>query len=121
MNVKPIFRIFDYKKTKEFYVDWLGVKILGEHKFCENCPLYIRVSLGDLELHLSEHHGDCSPGARVLVEDFPNLEAFHKSLIAKDYKYNKPGLERAFWDKELITMQVTDPFGNKITFTERKP
>lgn len=27
----PILRIFDYKKAIEFYVDWLGFKIVWEH------------------------------------------------------------------------------------------
>jgi hypothetical protein len=30
-SVVPIFRIFDYKKATEFYVDWLGFKIDWEH------------------------------------------------------------------------------------------
>lgn len=28
----PIFRIFDYNKAVELYVDWLGFKIDWEHK-----------------------------------------------------------------------------------------
>jgi hypothetical protein len=39
-------------------------------------------------------------------------------LIAKKYKYNRPGLEVPFWDEDSITMTVIDPVGNKIMFTE---
>ncbi len=35
-KVIPILRIFDYKKTIEFYIDWLGFKINWEHTFDEN-------------------------------------------------------------------------------------
>ncbi|HMT30094.1 MAG TPA: glyoxalase superfamily protein, partial [Bacteroidia bacterium] len=31
-KVKPIFRIFEYKKAIEFYVDFLGFKIDWENK-----------------------------------------------------------------------------------------
>lgn len=119
MVVRPIFRIFDYAKAIEFYVGWLGFEVLGEHTFGENFPLYIRIGRGELEIHLSEHHGDCSPGARVLVEDFKGLKAYHEQLTEKNYKYNKPGLENAFWEEGLITMEVIDPFGYKLTFTEK--
>jgi catechol 2,3-dioxygenase-like lactoylglutathione lyase family enzyme len=35
----PILRIFDYQKTIEFYVDWLGFEIVWEHRFEENTPV----------------------------------------------------------------------------------
>ena len=57
---RPIFRIFDYAKVIEFYVEWLGFKIDWEHK-PDNSPIYMQISLGDIIIHLSEHHGDCSP------------------------------------------------------------
>jgi uncharacterized glyoxalase superfamily protein PhnB len=114
---RPIFRIFDYQKATEFYMDWLGFKIESQHKFGENFPLYTIISLGDLIIHLSEHHGDCSPGARVHIENFADIKNYHKALIEKDYKYNKPGIQKAFWNEKISIMEVIDPFGNKLTFT----
>ena len=67
-NVVPVLRIFDYNKVKEFYVDWLGFKIEWEHTFAEGMPKYMEVSLGGIVLQLSEHHGDCSAGAKVFLE-----------------------------------------------------
>ena len=115
----PIFRIFDYQKALEFYIQWLGFAIDWEHK-PENSPIYLQVSLNDIILHLSEHHGDCSPGARVHVENFKEIRKYHKELIAKNYKYNRPGIEKAFYDPEILSMQVIDPFGNRITFTGKE-
>ena len=115
--IKPIFRIFDQQKALEFYVGWLGFTVDWEHRFGDNFPLYMQVTMGDIVLHLSEHHGDCTPGARIHIENFANLEAYHKQLLAKDYKFNKPGIEKAFWNSNVITMEVIDPFGNRITFT----
>ena len=113
MKVIPILRIFDYNKTVEFYVNWLGFTIDWEHTFSDNSPIYIQVSFRHITLHLSEHHGDCTPGARVYIE-FSNLRDYHKELIDKNYKYNKPGLESD------MCMEVIDPFGNRLTFTEVK-
>lgn len=115
--IKPIFRIFDYTKAIEFYVDWLGFKIEWEHTFDINSPVYMEASLGDIIIHLSEHSGDCSPGARILIENFPDVKTFHSQLLAKNYKYNKPGLEVPFYDNTSLSMEVIDPFGNRITFT----
>ena len=117
--VKPILRIFDYKKAIEFYVDWLGFTVDWEHTFGENMPVYMQVSLGTISLHLSEHHGDGTPGTRVFIEGFSGLKEYHKKLSSKNYKYNKPGVETAFWDENVITMDVTDPFNNMLLFTEK--
>jgi catechol 2,3-dioxygenase-like lactoylglutathione lyase family enzyme len=113
---KSIFRIFDYNKAIEFYIDWLGFKIDWEHN-PEGSPFYMQISLGDIVLHLSEHHGDCTPGARILIEEFEGVKDYHKTLIDKNYKFNKPGLGRPFYDNSLYQMEVIDPFGNRLTFT----
>ena len=42
--------------------------------------------------------------------------AFHQELIGKNYPYMKPGLEQADWGLEVT---ATDPFSNRIRFTER--
>jgi uncharacterized glyoxalase superfamily protein PhnB len=44
------------------------------------------------------------------------LEAYHTELIAKNYRFNRPGLETAFWG--ALTMEVVDPFGNRLLFSE---
>ena len=121
MNYKviPILRIFDYKKTVEFYIDWLGFTIDWEDRR-PNIPIYLQVSKEDIQLHLSEHHGDCSPGAKLFIECCNGgLYKYHQSLIAKNYTYNKPGLEKAEWN--AITMEVTDPFSNRLMFNEALP
>lgn len=113
----PILRIFDHQKALEFYVDWLGFTIDWEHRFGENSPIYLQLSLGGIVIHLSEHHGDCSPGGRVHIQGYTGLTAYHKLLTAKEYKYNKPGIEKAFWNRNVNCMEVIDPFGNRLSFT----
>ena len=111
----PILRIFSVEKAMEFYQGFLGFTIDWEHRFDDNFPLYCQVSRGGLTLHLSEHHGDASPGARVFVP-MEGIAAFHAELQTKNYRYMKPGLETQPWGKEVT---VTDPFSNRITFCER--
>lgn len=93
-SVIPILRIFDYSKAIEFYIDWLGFTIEWEHTFEENTPVYMEIAKDGIVLHLSEHHGDATSGARVFVW-CTGLKAYHETLIEKKYRNNRPGLEDA--------------------------
>lgn len=114
-SVVPIFRIFDYKKAVEFYVDWLGFKIDWEHKFGEESPLYIQVSRDGIVLHLSEHHGDSTPGSKAYIT-IDDVRGYYKEVREKKYKFNNPGLEMAPWNAPCF--EVIDPFGNNLLITE---
>ena len=111
----PIFRIFDEEKARGFYEGFLDCTVDWQHRFHPGAPLYCQVSRGGLKLHLSEHSGDCSPGATAVCY-MKGVEAFQEGLLAKYYKYNRPGLERQDWGLEC---QVIDPFGNRIRFMEQ--
>jgi hypothetical protein len=63
----PTFRIFSIEKAREFYLDFLGFRVDGEHRFTPDAPVYMQVSRGKLAFHLSEHHGDGAPGSRAYV------------------------------------------------------
>jgi uncharacterized glyoxalase superfamily protein PhnB len=113
----PILRIFSVEKAKEFYIGFLGFAIDWEHRFDSKAPLYMQVSRAGLQLHLSEHHGDACPGSTVFVR-MTGVEAFHREIAAKGYGYMRPGVEDAPWNARV--MEVTDPFGNRIRFSEDK-
>jgi uncharacterized glyoxalase superfamily protein PhnB len=112
----PILRIFDEAKAREFYVAFLGFTVDWEHRFDPGLPLYMQVSRDGCVLHLSEHHGDGSPGAAVRIET-SDLDAFQAELLSKGYKYARPGIEAMPWGTRDMT--VRDPFGNRLTFTAR--
>ncbi|MXV50633.1 VOC family protein [Pedobacter sp. HMF7647] len=114
----PILRMFDYEKAIEFYVGWLEFKIDWEDKK-ENTPIYMQISKGEIILNLSEHHGDSTPGSRVFIRKFDKIQEFHKMLLDKKYKFNRPGIETAFWNPEALVTEVIDPFGNRLTFTDK--
>ena len=113
----PILRIFSVEKAREFYVDWLGFTVDWEHRFGSDFPLYMQVSRGGLSLHLSEHHGDATPGSAVLVE-MDGVDALHREITARPYRYLKPGLEDAPWGARTLTL--LDPFGNRLLLSEPK-
>ena len=114
----PIFRIFDEAKAREFYIDFLGFTIDFEHRFEPGMPLYMGLSLGACKLHLSEHHGDATPGsaARIPCDD---VEAYQKLLLAKQYKYARPGFQDQDWGTRDMT--IGDGFGNRLIFFQPLP
>ena len=64
-------RIFDVAKAREFYSEFLGFAIDWEHTFDDHAPVYLQASREGAVLHLSEHHGDASPGATVRGSSSP--------------------------------------------------
>lgn len=113
-QVIPILRIFDEEKAKDFYIDFLEFNLDWEHRYEDNLPLYMQISKGDCVIHLSEHYGDCSPGAAIRIA-VNRIEKFHEMLISKQYKFARPGIEG---ERKEVT--VTDPFHNKMIFYEAK-
>jgi len=114
-TVIPILRIFDVTKAREFYVDYLGFTVDWEHRFEPDLPLYMQISSNGVRIHLSEHHGDCTPGSAIRIETL-GIRDYHRQLQEKRYPYARPGLERQPWRSDEIC--VTDPFGNRIIFYE---
>lgn len=113
----PILRIFDEAKAREFYLDFLGFSMDWEHRFGPGFPLYAQVSRSGLILHLSEHHGDASPGSTAFVW-MDGIDAFRTELIARSYTYSKPGIQEN--GPGGRTLEVPDPFGNRIRFCEKR-
>jgi uncharacterized glyoxalase superfamily protein PhnB len=113
-HTTPILRIFDEAKAREFYLSFLGFKLDWEHRFEPSLPIYMQVSRGGCVLHLTEHHGDASPGAAMRIHA-DDLDALHAELIAKQYPYARPSIEAMPWGTR--DMSVKDPFGNRLTFT----
>ena len=114
-EIIPILRVFDRQKLKEFYLDFLDFNLDWKHQFDGNSPMYMQVSQQGCILHLSEHHGDASPGTTLRIR-VHQIKEFQQQLLAKNYTYARPGLERSPWGTMEFT--VHDPFGNKLIFYE---
>src|ERR1700730_18741416 len=106
-RVVPSFRIFSLEKVREFYLGFLGFKVDWEHRFEPDAPVFMRVSRDVMALHLSEHHGDGTPGSIAYVY-MTGVTELHRELSEKNYRYNRPGLQAQEWGMTELT--VTDPF-----------
>jgi catechol 2,3-dioxygenase-like lactoylglutathione lyase family enzyme len=111
----PILRMFDIAKAKAFYADLLGFRVDWEHRFEPGYPLYMQVSRDGVRLHLSEHHGDGTPGQVVFV-DITGLDAFHAELTARgSHAAIEPGP-----NPDMRVLSLWDPFGSRLRFAETK-
>ena len=112
-KVVPVLRIFDVPKALEFYVGFLGFREDWRGQFEPDAPIYMQVSRDGVALHLSEHHGDASPGATARVE-VTDLDAYHAEVSSKGYRFYRPGIEPTEW--KTREMRVQDPFHNRLIF-----
>ncbi|MFK3973877.1 glyoxalase superfamily protein [Pseudomonas sp. NPDC087358] len=110
----PILRMFDEAKAREFYLNFLGFSVEFEHRFEADLPLYLGLSRDGLQIHLSEHHGDASPGTTIFVP-MQNIELLRDELNSKGYGFGRPEIVEQGWGKLL---EVYDPFGNRIRFCQ---
>jgi uncharacterized glyoxalase superfamily protein PhnB len=69
---------------------------------------------GDCVLHLSEHHGDACPGSAMRIE-VDDVDALCAELNAKGYGFARLSAQTMPWGSRDAS--VTDPFGNRLTFT----
>jgi len=113
----PILRIFDEAKAREFYLGYLGFVVKFEHRFEPGLPLYMGVRRDACELHLSEHHGDATPGSAIRIE-VDDIRDMHRELASRNYRMLRPGIVEQPWGTEEVIL--TDPFGNRITFCAAK-
>jgi catechol 2,3-dioxygenase-like lactoylglutathione lyase family enzyme len=112
----PILRSFDEGKAKAFYVGLLGFKIDWEHRFRPDYPLFMQVSRDGVRLHISEHHGDGTPGSTVYVY-VRGLDALHAELKAKG---DHARIERGP-NPNMRVLSLWDPFGSRLRFAEVAP
>ena len=118
-KVIPILRMFDEALTKQFYLEFLEFELVFEHRFHDGAPLYMGVKKGEVELNLSGHFGDGSPGAAVRIEA-TDLVEWSAALRAKKYKHANPGCPQ---DQEwgCRELSIQDPSGNKLIFYTNLP
>jgi hypothetical protein len=111
----PVLRVFDAALAKRFYLDWLGFVLDWEHRLDAQAPSYMQVSRGAAVLHLTEHYGDGSPGAKVFIHT-DDVGALHRELNGRPNPNMRPGVVRAPWN--AMVMEVLDPFGNRLCFNQ---
>jgi uncharacterized glyoxalase superfamily protein PhnB len=116
INLKgiPTFRILDYKKAMDFYIQGLGFNIDWEHRFGPTEPVYMQISRNGLTLHLSENKR-FQTGVIILVES-KELNQLYSELNNQERKIELSKPEKTNW--QTIQMEIEDPFGNLLRFNE---
>ncbi|MEA3037480.1 MAG: hypothetical protein QOH04_3282 [Sphingomonadales bacterium] len=110
----PILRSFDERRSRRFYVDFLGFEVEFEHRFEAGAPLYMGLRRDNCRLHLSEHYGDGTPGSAVRIQ-VADVAALAKTLREKQFESARPGDPRLMeWGAWEIV--IPDPSGNRLTF-----
>lgn len=112
----PVLRIFDLEQARAFYLDYLGFVTDWEYRAEEDHPLYMQISRADCVLHLTEHHGDATPGSTCFVP-MSGAMSLHQELGDKRFRGVKPALDAMPWGLQIT---VIDPFGNRLRFCEQR-
>ena len=110
----PTFRITDYQKAIDFYIDLLGFNIDWEHRFGETEPIYMQISKNGLVLHLSENVR-FKTGVVVFVET-KGIEKFRKNILNTKNGNLIPDILTTNWNTKQL--EIEDPFGNLLRFNE---
>jgi hypothetical protein len=97
----PIFRVSDGYETARWYSRW-GFTVVSEHRFAPELPLYLFLERNGVQLHLSEHTGDATPGTLVYfwVDDVDGVAAELGAEV-----HDQP------WGRET---KLIDPDGNRL-------
>ena len=97
-----------------FYVDFLEFQITFEHRFHDGAPLYMGLERDGVQLNLSGHFGDGSPGAAVRIQ-CTGLDEYAVRLRGKKYRHANPGdpQDREWGCRELAIQELRDAPGRQ--------
>lgn len=109
-NVVPALRITSYEKSKAFYVEGLGFRIAGEHRFAPHLPVFMTITRDGLSLYLTQHSGDCQPGSLVFL-NVPDVDAFYAEITGRGIRPQSPPEN---FEGRLRDFRVIDPDGNTL-------
>jgi catechol 2,3-dioxygenase-like lactoylglutathione lyase family enzyme len=111
----PVMRVASATDARKFYVDFLGFTVDWGWSEDPRRPLYAQVSRSGVSLHLTDQIAN---GATQLLIRMTGLDALQEELSRKAHPYALRFCETPDDRREL---QVTDPFGNLLRFSENNP
>ena len=112
----PVLTIASAAEARKFYLDFLDFTV--DWGWPENAqrPLYAQISRSEVMLHLNEHRPD--KGTAELFIRCTGLDALRQALSRKAHGY---ALHLRATPDDRWEIQVTDPFGNVLRFSENNP
>jgi catechol 2,3-dioxygenase-like lactoylglutathione lyase family enzyme len=114
-RVMPTLRITDYARSRAYYTDGLGFGVDWEHRFRPGLPVFMQISRDGMALFLTEHAGDCPPGALVHLY-VGDVDAWFAELRGRGVTVQEPPNEGL---QGLRSMLLVDPDGNRLSICTR--
>lgn len=112
----PVLTISSAAEAKKFYLDFLDFNADWGWPEDGQRPLYAQISRSEVSLHLNEQRPD--KGTSQIFIRCTGLDALQQALSRKTHGY--PLHLRATPD-DRREIQVIDPFGNVLRFSENNP
>lgn len=111
----PILRVKDARTSAVFYCEKLGFSKEWEHQFGPGYPIMMAISMGSLNLFLSEHQGTGTDAADlyVYVEDVDSLQS---RFIAAGVSIEQPATDQPWGVRDL---QIRDLDRHRFTFATK--
>lgn len=101
-RLAPILRVKDAHRSVDWY-ERIGFVTEFEHRFADGMPLYVGISRGEMQIHLSEHRGDARPGTLVYLY-VDDVDALAAALGVTQ-------IDTMPWGRDFV---VKDPDGNRL-------
>lgn len=106
-------------KTKEFYADKLGMKVVKDYRQDDkNWWVSLTATEGEATITLTTHHGRMKPGALTLYFATSDIAAAHKELSSKGVKVKAIQDDLYGPGSDVKFFQLEDPDGNLIHIAE---
>lgn len=113
----PVVQVGSVAPAKMFYIEFLGFSIdWGWAESNDRRPFYAQISRSGVTLHLTSSGGARGP-AELLVR-MTGLDTLHAELSRKAHLFPLTIRQTPDDRREL---QVADPFGNRLRFSENNP
>lgn len=111
----PVLRVNSARKSAQFYADNLGFATDWEHQFEANFPLFISMSLGTLQLFLSEHKGSGMDNAELYVY-VDDVDSLYHQLTSKGTRVEQPPTTQPWGVRD---MKLQDLDGHRFIFASK--
>lgn len=115
-RIVPALRVKSYDASLAFYTT-LGFASQWVHQFEPNFPKYGSLVCDGVELHLTEHTGDCPFGGLVNIY-LADVDGYHQSLVAAGVPIAEPPSNSL--GPTIRAMLVLDPDRNRLHFITRR-
>ena len=113
----PVLRVKSARQSAQFYQDNFGFTVDWEHQFGADFPLFISMSLGTLQLFLSEHQGSGMNNAELYLY-VGDVDSIYDQLVSKAVQVEQPPTDQPWGVRE---MKLRDLDQHRFIFATKLP